>query len=156
MLVLYSNTEMARLEFSMNLPSHAEKLMNLAIDFESFPQYFPHLIKSVKILEKKEHETTTEEIFTPSTFLKHEIKQQSVHAKINTNELETRIILGPFKGTTIKTVYEKHDSGTKISVLADLKIALQYRILSTPIKKSYKQFLTGLLFKMNTRAIESS
>lgn len=145
---------MPKLEFSMNLPADTKKLINLASDFESFPQYFPHLIKSVKILEKKDDEITTEEIFTISAFFKHEIKQQSVHKK-STNEIVTKIILGPFKGTNVKAVYEKTDSGTKVSVLADLKIALQYKILSTPIKKSYKQFLTGLLFKMNTVAMES-
>jgi ribosome-associated toxin RatA of RatAB toxin-antitoxin module len=145
---------MAKLDFAINLPAAPEKLFKLAADYENFRKYFPHLIKSTKIIQQNEMETTTEEIFTFNAFIKHEIKQQSIHKKTSPNELETKIIDGPFKGSVLHVSYNKTDSGTRVVVSAELKIALKYRILSSPIKKSYKQFLTGLLYKMNTEALE--
>lgn len=144
---------MAKLEFAINLPSAPESLLELATDYENFKKYFPHLIKNITIVKKSETETTTDEIFTFNAFIKHEIKQQSIHKKTKSNELETKIITGPFKGSTLYASYTKTETGTKVIVSADLKIALKYRILSSPIKNSYKQFLTGLLYKMNTEAL---
>ena len=145
---------MAKLEFTINLPAESNKLFKLARDFENFKKYFPHLIKSITIIEKNDLETTTQEIFTFNSFIKHEIKQQSKHKVLPTNQLETKIVEGPFKGSSLHVSYNKTETGTKVVVLADLKIALKYRILSNPIKNSYKQFLTGLLYKMNTEALE--
>lgn len=144
---------MTKLEFTINLPAESTKLFKLAIDFENFRKYFPHLIKSITISEKNESTTTTQEIFTFTSFIKHEIKQKSIHKIIEPNRLETKIIEGPFKGSMLYILYDKMESGTKVVVTADLKIALKYRILSSPIKNSYRQFLTGLLYKMNTEAL---
>jgi ribosome-associated toxin RatA of RatAB toxin-antitoxin module len=144
---------MTKLEFTINLPAESTKLFKLAIDFENFRKYFPHLIKSITISEKNESTTTTQEIFTFTSFIKHEIKQKSIHKIIEPNRLETKIIEGPFKGSILYISYDKMESGTKVVVTADLKIALKYRILSSPIKNSYRQFLTGLLYKMNTEAL---
>ncbi|WP_100182756.1 SRPBCC family protein [Candidatus Nitrosotenuis aquarius] len=144
---------MAKLEFTINLPAESTKLFKLATDFENFRKYFPHLIKSITISEKNESTTTTQEIFTFTSFIKHEIKQKSIHKVIEPNRLETKIIEGPFKGSILYILYDKMESGTKVVVTADLKIALKYRILSSPIKNSYRQFLTGLLYKMNTEAL---
>lgn len=144
---------MVKLDFSINLPAEPDKLFKLATDYESFRKYFPHLIKSSKIITQNETETTTEEVFTFNAFIKHEIKQRSIHKKIKPNKLETKIIEGPFKGSVLHVSYNKTESGTSVTVTAELKIALKYRILSSPIKNSYKQFLTGLLYKMNTEAL---
>lgn len=144
---------MTKLEFAISLPAESTKLFKLATDFENFKKYFPHLIKSITISEKNESATTTEEIFTFTSFIKHEIKQKSMHKIIEPNQLETKIVEGPFKGSSLHALYNKTESGTKVVVTADLKIALKYRILSSPIKNSYKQFLTGLLYKMNTEAL---
>jgi ribosome-associated toxin RatA of RatAB toxin-antitoxin module len=138
----------------MNLPAESDKLMKLATDYESFPRYFPHLIKSVKVVDKNDLETTTEEVFTLSRFFDHEIILKSIHKKIDTNQLETRVTEGPFKGSNMNIKYEKTDTGTRITVNGDLKLGLKYKILGTVIKKEYKQFLMGLLYKMNTEALE--
>lgn len=144
---------MSKLNFSIDLPAEADKLFELATDYENFRKYFPHLIKSTNIITQNEIETTTEEVFTFNAFIKQEIKQRSIHKKIAQNKLETKIIEGPFKGSILHVSYNKTEIGTKVTVTADLKIALKYRILSSPIKNSYKQFLTGLLYKMNTKAL---
>ena len=40
---------MANLQFEINSPIEPEKLMNYLTDFESFQQFFPAQIKSIKI-----------------------------------------------------------------------------------------------------------
>ena len=52
---------MAILEFSLDLPSQSSQLMKLSEDYENLPKYIPDQLKSVKIIEKNETETKTEE-----------------------------------------------------------------------------------------------
>lgn len=146
---------MSRIEFYINLPSSSEKLVTIATNYEKFPLFFESQIKQVKILEAKNDETITEEILVFSTIFNHEILQKSIHKKINHNTLYTKIISGPFKGTVLEVIYEKKDVGTKVSINADLKLDLKYKILEPIIKKRYRTVLTGLLYKMNTMALQS-
>jgi len=69
--------------------------------------------------------------------------------------LETEIVSGPAKGTIAKIIFEKADSGTKVTIEVNLKISLKYKILQPLIKKWYGMILRGILYKMNARALGS-
>ena len=120
---------MTILEFSLDLPSHPDKLMKLSEDYENLPRYLPDQLKSVKIIEKNETETITEETIVFITLLKRNIVQQASHIKNNDNQLITEIISGPAKGTKINTLFEKNDSGSRVSFQLDLKLSLKAKIL---------------------------
>ena len=142
---------MSNLEFSINLPASADKLMKAATSFEDYPKYLESSIKSVKILEKNDSETITEEVFTFRSIFDHELTQKSKHTVIGENKLHTEVIFGPFKGTIVEVTFEKMDSGTKVNVKADYEISLKYKIISPIIKQKYRIILTGLLYKMNSQ-----
>lgn len=139
---------MAKLEFSINLPSQPEKLLQLAMDYEKLSSYLPRQLTNVKITEKRDNETITEETLTFKTIIKNNIEQKSKHSVLG-NRIITEIIDGPAKGTVMETVYDKIDSGTKVTVTVDLKLTLKAKFLQPIIKKLYKSILTGILYKMN-------
>ena len=145
---------MAILEFSLDLPSQPNQLMKLSEDYENLPKYLPDQLKSVKIIEKNETETITEETIVFITLLKRNIVQQASHIKNNDNHLTTEIISGPAKGTKIITLFEKNDSGSRVSFQLDLKLNLKAKILQPLIIKYYKMVLTSVLYKMNSHIIE--
>ena len=145
---------MTILEFSLDLPSHPDQLMKLSEEYENLPRYLPDQLKSVKIIEKNETETITEETIVFITLLKRNIVQQSSHIKNNDNHLTTEIISGPAKGTKIITLFEKNDSGSRVSFQLDLKLNLKAKILQPLIIKYYKMVLTSVLYKMNSHIIE--
>lgn len=144
---------MKKLEFSINLAASPEQLLTVATDYENYPSYLPDQIKSVKILQHSNNETIIELIMIFKTILKKEIKQKSCHI-ISNNQFNTKIISGSAKGTVVNVLYEKIDSGTKVSVDIDLKLSLKARLFSPLIKKLYKLILTGIFYKMNTKALE--
>ena len=145
---------MTILEFSLDLPSHPDQLMKLSEDYENLPRYLPDQLKSVKIIEKNETETITEETIVFITLLKRNIVQQAIHIKNNDNQLITEIISGPAKGTKIITLFEKNDSGSRVSFQLDLKLSFKAKILQPLIIKYYKMVLTSVLYKMNSHIIE--
>jgi ribosome-associated toxin RatA of RatAB toxin-antitoxin module len=145
---------MTNLEFSLDLPSQPSQLMKLSEDYENLPKYLPDQLKSVRIIEKNETETITEETIVFITLLKRNIVQQASHIKNNDNQLITEIISGPAKGTKIITLFEKNDSGSRVSFQLDLKLNLKAKILQPLIIKYYKMVLTSVLYKMNTHIIE--
>ena len=147
---------MAILEFSIDLPSQPSKLMELSEDYENLPKYLPDQLKSVKIIEKNETETKTEETIVFSTLLKKKIIQQANHTKNDNNQLTTEIISGPAKGTKIITLFEKNDSGSRVSFQLDLKLDFKAKILRPIITKYYKMVLTSVLYKMNNLIDESN
>ena len=128
--------------------------MKLSEDYENLPKYLPDQLKSVKIIEKNETETITEETIVFITLLKRNIVQQASHIKNNDNQLITEIISGPAKGTKIITLFEKNDSGSRVSFQLDLKLNLKAKILQPLIIKYYKMVLTSVLYKMNSHIIE--
>ena len=69
---------MTILEFSLDLPSHPDQLMKLSEDYENLPRYLPDQLKSVKIIEKNETETITEETIVFITLLKKNIVQNQI------------------------------------------------------------------------------
>lgn len=146
---------MAILEFSIDLPSQPSKLMKLSEDYENLPKYLPDQLKSVKIIEKNETETKTEETIVFSTLLKKKIIQQANHTKNDNNQLTTEIISGPAKGTKIITLFEKNNSGSRVSFQLDLKLDFKAKILRPIITKYYKMVLTSVLYKMNNLIDES-
>ena len=146
---------MAILKFSLDLPTQPSQLMELSEDYENLPKYLPDQLKLVKIIEKNETETKTEEVIVFSTLVKKEIGQQTLHKKIGTNKLITEIISGPAKGTIINSTFEKNDSGSKVIFQIDLKLELKAKILQPLIKKYYKMVLTSILYKMNTEILKS-
>ena len=137
------------LEFSLDLPSQPSQLMKLSEDYENLPKYLPDQLKSVRIIEKNETETKTEETIVFSTLIKKEIIQQALHKKISDNKLNTEIISEPAKGTMIYTIFETNNSGSKIIIETDLKLILKAKILLPLIKKFYKTALTAVFYKMN-------
>lgn len=139
---------MPNLEFSINIPADPDKLLVIATDYENFYKFFPSQIKSIKIVDRHNNDVTTEEVLFFKTVLKHEIIQKSIHKKIDSNKLSTKIISGPFKNSIIEATYEKIDIGTRISIKLDLKLSLKYKIFYPIIKNVYKAILTGLLYKM--------
>lgn len=114
----------------------------------------PNNIKSVKIIEQKENETITLEKMVFKTIIKNELEQKSIHKKLS-NKTLTEIISGPVKGTIVETTFEQLDGGTKVSVNIDLKLSRKVKILQPIIKKYYKSVIAGILYKINTIALES-
>ena len=147
---------MTILEFSLDLPAQPNQLMKLTEDYENLPKYLPDQLKSVRIIEKNETETKTEETVVFSTLIKKKIIQQALHKKISDNKLNTEIISGPAKGTTIQTTFLKTDAGTNVSFNIDLKLNLKTKILKPLIKKYYKIILTAMLYKMNDKILEEN
>ena len=95
---------MTNLQFQTNSPIEPEKLMSYITDFENYQKFFPHQIKSIKILDRQDNETTTEETIIFSTLIKSAFVQKSHHKLISDKELYTKIIAGPAKGSVIKVL----------------------------------------------------
>lgn len=146
---------MSDLEFSLIVQSDKEELIKYATDFESFPNYLPGQLKSVKILEQNSEQTITEEIITFSTIIKNQIVQKTLHHKPQNESISSEIISGPAKGTKIFITFQTVEEGTKIDVSADLKLSLKAKFLSPIIKKFYKIILTGIFYKMNNLSLKS-
>ena len=146
---------MANLEFSLDLPAQPSQLMKLFEDYENLPKYLPDQLKSVKIIEKNETVTKTEETVVFRTLIKKVIIQQALHKKISDNKLNTEIISGPAKGTMIYIIFETNNSGSKVIIKINLKLVLKAKILLPLIKKFYKIAITSVLYKMNNVIIES-
>ena len=60
---------MSTIEFSIKLSAPKEKLLELMLDYLSFPKYLPHQKKTVKINEKTSDYTITEETLCLSTVI---------------------------------------------------------------------------------------
>jgi len=146
---------MGKIEFSLHLPVPMKDLMELSQDYENLPNFLPDQLKSVKILEQNENNTKTEEIIVLKTILTKEITQQAIHKKIGNNILETEIVSGPAKRSNIKVKFEEVENGTTINIIMDLRLGLKAKILEPLIKKWYKIVLTAILYKMNTKILQS-
>lgn len=144
---------MSKFEFSLLLQAPSEKLLTLAMDYEKYVEYLPAQIRQVKIIEKTDEYTITEDTLFFKTVIKNEIIQRSKHVQNSSNHLMSEIISGPFEGSTINAIYDQTDPGTKVTVSADIKIPIKYKILTLMIKKVYKMWLTSVLYKMNSIAL---
>ena len=147
---------MDKYKFSIELDALPHQLVNLATDYESLPNYIPDQLKSVKIVEVNNNETITDEVMFFTSVFKKKIEQKTLHKKISDNKLYSQIISGPAKGTVINVLYEKNNSGTRVTVDIDLMLSFKFKLIKPLIKKAYKALLTSILYKMNTKALESN
>jgi len=145
---------MSKLEFTMTVDASADQLMRLACDYESYKNYLPQQIKSIKIIETSNDETITEEVLVFSSILKKELVVQALHKKIDDATLFTKLLTGPAKGTEVTVVFMIGDQ-TQISLNVDLKLSFKAKFLEPLIKKQYKLLLMGIFLKMNTKALET-
>ena len=145
---------MVNLQFQTTSPIEPEKLMSYITDFENYQKFFPHQIKSVKILDQQNNETITEETIIFSTLIKSAFVQKSHHKLISDKELFTEIIEGPAKGSVIKIMCTKNDQGSQIKFDVDLKLSLKAKFLGIFIKKLYKRYLIAIIYKINAREYE--
>ena len=143
---------MSKLNFELNVDANKTILEKLFIDYEYYSNYLVQ-IQSVEIIKKNDDEVITKEILVFATYLKNKITQTSSH-KINDNVFFSEILDGPAKGTIVKVKFLAEDLKTKIIIDVELKLSLKAKIFYPIIKKAYKQFLTGIFYKMNTRAIQ--
>ena len=146
---------MTTIDFSINLTSQKQKLIELATDYTEFPKYLPDQIKSVKILEKTETYTITEETLHLSSVISKSFTQQTKHYIPTGDILKSEILSGPIKGSTIEAEYLEIENGTNVITRINVKLGLKYKFLLPLIKKSYKTFLMGILYKMHSIAIAS-
>ena len=146
---------MTTIDFSINLTSQKQKLIELATDYTEFPKYLPDQIKSVKILEKTETYTITEETLHLSSVISKSFTQQTKHYIPTDNILKSEILSGPVKGSTIEAEYLEIENGTNVITRINVKLGLKYKFLLPLIKKSYKTFLMAILYKMHYIAISS-
>lgn len=146
---------MSKFEFSLNLPADPEKLFALITDFEMYTKFFEGYLSSIKILEKKGSETYTEEVFMFRSLFKHELVQKSIHKIVGDKKIRTEVVFGPFKGSILEVSFEKTATGTRATINADYKISLKYKIIAPIINQKYRTIITGLLYKVNTIAMNS-
>ena len=146
---------MTKLDFSIELPSNSLDLIKLATDYEDFSQYLPQ-IKNVKILEKNDTEVITLETMIFKTYFKKEFEMKAKHTLPSKNILKTEFFSGIIKGTTIFVEFVDTENGTTVNVDIDLKLDFKMKIFQPIIKKVYKQFLTGTLYKMNSIAMQET
>ena len=143
---------MSKLNFELNVDANKTILEKLFIDYEYYSNYLVQ-IQSVEIIKKNDDAVITKEILVFATYLKNKITQTSSH-KINDNVFFSEILDGPAKGTIVKVKFLAENLKTKIIIDVELKLSLKAKIFYPIIKKAYKQFLTGIFYKMNTRAIQ--
>ena len=143
---------MSKLNFELDVEANKIILEKLFIDYEYYSNYL-NQIESVEIIKNNDNEIITKEVLVFNTYLKNKITQTSSH-KINDNVFFSEILDGPAKGTIVKVKFLAEDLKTKIIIDVELKLSLKAKIFYPIIKKAYKQFLTSIFLKMNTRAIQ--
>ncbi|MBC8250759.1 MAG: hypothetical protein H8E89_04155 [Candidatus Nitrosopelagicus sp.] len=144
------------MDFSLTLSSPKNKLIELAINYTDFPKYLPDQIKSVEIIEKTSSYTITEESLHLSSVISKSFVQRTKHYVLQDNLLKSEILSGPAKGSVIELKFSETENGTSIFVKVDVKLGLQYKFLLPLIKKSYKTFLMGILYKMHAIAMKTN
>ena len=145
------------LGFSLTVPSSSDRIYKKIIDFENFSTYLPLQLQNIKILHLNEYEGNTlennqiitEETIISKSFLKMEFIQKSLHT-LKQNELETKIIEGPAKGTQINIILETKDRETLILIKIGLKLKTKFIFLTPIIKRMYKKTFTSILYRINT------
>jgi ribosome-associated toxin RatA of RatAB toxin-antitoxin module len=144
---------MSRLNFEIILDAKKAVLEEIFVDYEYYPNYL-NQIESVEIIKNDGKEIVTKQVLVFSTYLKNKITQTSTHRINNDGKFFSKILDGPAKGTEIVIEFLTENSKTKVNVDMDLTLSLKAKIFFPIIKKAYKQFLTGVFYKMNSRAIQ--
>lgn len=139
---------MTELSLSLVLPVSKSILFKAILDFEKYPLFMPVQLKYVKVLEKDDSKIITEEKFLFKTIFKKEIIQSTHHKVISSNEIQSKILDGPAKGTTIKIFISDENEKSKIELTSDLKLTIKYKIFIPIIKRYFKMVSTAILYKM--------
>lgn len=139
---------MTELSLSLVLPVSKSILFKAILDFEKYPLFMPVQLKYVKVLEKDDSKIITEEKFLFKTIFKKEIIQSTHHKVISSNEIQSEILDGPAKGTTIKIFISDENEKSKIELTSDLKLTIKYKIFTPIIKRYFKMVSTAILYKM--------
>ena len=127
----------------------------MATKYDDFPKYLQDQIKSVDIIEKTSSYTITEETLHLSSVISKSFIQQTKHYSLQNDILKSEILSGPAKGSIIEIIFSEIDVGTSVHANIDVKLGLKYKFLLPLIKKSYKTFLMGILYKMHAIAMKS-
>lgn len=139
---------MSTFTFELNLIGNPKQYVELISDYEKYAEYLPDQIKSVKIIEKFSDYMITEETLHLSSIISKTFIQKTKHYSFFDNILKSEILSGPAKGSIIKLKLNKINTGTKIFLEIQMNLQFKYKILLPIIKKSYKIFFTGILYKM--------
>ena len=135
--------------FSQKFDVKCSELFKVAIDFENFKTFCPNQIKEIKIIKKYDTKVETEEILTFNTYFKNSIiKQKTIHDVEPSKKITSKIIEGPFKGTTVKIEFQEIENQTNVNVLGDIKVSLRYIVLKPIIKKIQKGIIMALIYQM--------
>ncbi len=138
---------MSTISFEKVLPGDYDKIMAKIMDFESYPEFMPAQIKSVKILKNDNDEILTEETISFKTIIKKTIIQQTLH-KRSANSLNSKILSGPAKNTEIFIRFEENEGKIRVLVDINLKLSLSVRILEPLVKKYYKTYFNAFLNRL--------
>ncbi len=141
---------MGIIDFEITLLGNMKNYLQLITDYENYVTYLPDQIKSVKVIEKSSEYTITEETLHLSNVISKTFVQQTKHYALQDNILKSEILSGPAKKSIIKLKLNEMDSKTNILIEIDVKLELKYKILLPIIKKSYKIFFMGILYKMQS------
>lgn len=141
------------MNFEIELSANKSKLFSIVTDFQIYKKLLPDQLLDVKIIQQDESCIITEETLLFASVIKKEINQQSRHKIIAEDVIDSEIISGPLKGSTVHAQFIENHNGTKVSISLDLKVSLMYRILTPLIKKYYKIILRALFYKMNNIAL---
>lgn len=140
---------MVNLQLKTSIDVPLKYLVKVCTDYEKIPNYLPGQVKSIKIIETKDKQVTTEDKIVFSSIIKNTIEQQSTHQQISDNELFTEIILGPAKGTTLNLKLKKNDNETEMDINIELKLSLKAKFLQPIIKLWYKRVIKSILFTIS-------
>ena len=104
----------------------------------------------MKIIKDSKTEKITKEIFVFKSLIQKEMEQESEHKIKKSESIESKIISGPFKNSTVTINFKNsQENGTIVTVSGDLRIGLKFKILTPVIKKYYRSILASLFYKMN-------
>jgi len=146
---------MSRLNYSINLQAKPLDLMDLMRNFELYQVFLPQQLKDINIIEKNSEHTIIELTLMFSTILKKEIKIKVLHKILSENQVKLEIISGTGKGSMAEIKFEEVESVTNVIVDLNLELGLKMKIFLPIIKKTYKQVLMSVFYKMNTIILDS-
>ena len=146
---------MSRLNYSINLQAKPLDLMDLMRNFELYQVFLPQQLKDINIIEKNSEHTIIELTLMFSTILKKEIKIKVLHKILSENQVKLEIISGTGKGSMAEIKFEEVESVTNVIVDLNIELGLKMKIFLPIIKKTYKQVLMSVFYKMNTIILDS-
>ena len=85
---------MSNLQFLTSIDVPLEHLVKICTDYEKIPNYLPGQIKSIKIIETKDKQVTTEDKIVFSSLIKNMIEQQSTHQQVSADGTGKKIGAG--------------------------------------------------------------